>query len=148
MIVDPDRYLQTFKDFGADILSVHYEACTHLHRTVQAIKNLQMKAGVVVNPHTNIDLLSDILPDLDMVLIMSVNPGYGGQQFIENTYSKITKLRNLIEQKNLDTLIEVDGGVGLSNCQKLYDAGANVLVAGNSVFSSKNPQETISLLKK
>jgi len=148
MIVDPDRYVQKFKDFGADILSVHYEACTHLHRTVQAIKNLDMKSGVVVNPHTNIDLLSDILPDLDMVLIMSVNPGYGGQKFIENTYSKITKLRNLIEQKNLKTLIEVDGGIGLNNCQKLFAAGANVLVAGNSVFSSNDPQETISLLKK
>jgi ribulose-phosphate 3-epimerase len=148
MIVDPDRYLQKFKDYGADILSVHYEACIHLHRTVQAIKNLEMKAGVVLNPHTNVDLLSDILEDIDMVLIMSVNPGYGGQKFIENTYLKISKLRNLIEQKNLKTLIEVDGGVGLNNCSQLFNAGANILVAGNSVFSSDNPQETISQLKK
>lgn len=147
MIIDPDRYLQKFKDFGADILSVHYEACTHLHRTVQAIQNLDMKAGVVINPHTSIDLLTDILPDLDMVLIMSVNPGYGGQKFIENTFSKISKLRNLIEQKNTNTLIEVDGGVGLHNCKQLFDAGANILVAGNSVFSSENPTKTISLLK-
>lgn len=147
MIIDPDRYLQNFKDIGADILSVHYEACTHLHRTIQAIKNLDMKAGVVLNPHTSVNLLDDILPDLDMVLIMSVNPGYGGQKFIENTYNKISNLREKIEQKNLNTLIEVDGGVGLHNCQKLFDAGANVLVAGNSVFSSKNPTKTISLLK-
>jgi len=147
MIVDPDRYIQKFKDIGADILSVHYEACTHLHRTVQAIKALDMKAGVVINPHTSINLLDDILSDLDMVLIMSVNPGYGGQKFIENTYSKISNLRNLIEQKNTNTLIEVDGGVGLHNSQKLFEAGANILVAGNSVFSSENPAETISLLK-
>ncbi len=147
MIVDPDRYIQKFKDIGADILSVHYEACTHLHRTVQAIKALDMKAGVVINPHTSINLLDDILSDIDMVLIMSVNPGYGGQKFIENTYSKISNLRNLIEQKNTNTLIEVDGGVGLHNSQKLFEAGANILVAGNSVFSSENPAETISLLK-
>lgn len=147
MIVDPDRYLQNFKDSGADILSVHYEACTHLHRTVQAIKDLEMKAGVVINPHTSVNLLDDILPDLDMVLIMSVNPGYGGQKFIENTYNKISLLRDKIEQKNASTLIEVDGGVGLHNSKKLFDAGAHILVAGNSVFSSDNPSETISLLK-
>lgn len=147
MIVDPDRYIQNFKNVGADILSVHFEACTHLHRTVQAIKDLEMKSGVVINPHTSVDLLDDILPDLDMVLIMSVNPGYGGQKFIDNTYSKITKLRNKIEQKNTDTLIEVDGGVSIHNSKKLFDAGANILVAGNSVFSSKNPAKMISLLK-
>ena len=147
MIVDPDRYLQKFKDIGADILSVHYEACTHLHRTIQAIKDLDMKAGVVINPHTSISLLDDILTDLDLVLIMSVNPGYGGQKFIENTFSKISKLKEKIEQKNANTLIEVDGGVGLHNSKKLFDTGANVLVAGNSVFSSDNPTETISLLK-
>jgi ribulose-phosphate 3-epimerase len=148
MIIEPDRYIQKFKDFGADILSVHYEACTHLHRTVQAIKDLDMKAGVVINPHTNINLMDDILPDVDMVLIMSVNPGYGGQKFIENTYTKISKLRDKIEQKKTNTLIEVDGGVGLHNSKKLFDTGANILVAGNSVFSSENPSETIFKLKE
>ena len=147
MIVDPDRYLQQFRENGAEIISVHYEACTHLHRTITAIKKLGAKAGVVLNPHTNINVLEDIISDIDLVLIMSVNPGYGGQSFIQNTYSKISRLKDLITHKESNALIEVDGGVGLSNASKLFDAGADMLVAGNSVFSSKNPQETIASLK-
>ncbi|WP_333695238.1 ribulose-phosphate 3-epimerase [Flavobacterium sp.] len=148
MIVDPDRYIGTFKKLGADILTVHYEACTHLHRTLQAIKAEGMKAGVALNPHTNIELLEDVIQDIDLVCIMSVNPGFGGQSFIENTYSKVEKLKALINKKNASTLIEIDGGVTNKNAKQLADAGADVLVAGSYVFGSKNPTETILNLKK
>lgn len=148
MIVDPDRYLQQFKDAGAAILTVHYEACTHLHRTIAAIHELGMKAGVAINPHTPISVLEDILPQLDLVCIMSVNPGFGGQKFIENTYQKITKLRALAKQLNTEVLIEVDGGVGHQNALALIKAGADVLVAGNAVFGAQNPSEMITALKK
>ena len=148
MIVDPDRYIKTFADLGANILSVHYEACTHLHRTLQAIKAEGMKAGVVLNPHTNVDLLEDVINDIDMVCIMSVNPGFGGQSFIENTYSKIEKLKALITRKNAATIIEIDGGVTDKNAVQLVKAGADVLVAGNYVFKASNPKETIAALKK
>ena len=148
MIVDPDRYIKAFAALGANILTVHYEACTHLHRTLQAIKAEGMKAGVVLNPHTNIDLLEDIITDIDMVCIMSVNPGFGGQSFIENTYSKIEKLKTLINRKNAKTIIEVDGGVTDKNAVQLVKAGADVLVAGNFVFKAENPTQTIADLKK
>lgn len=148
MIVDPDRYLQQFKDAGAAILTVHYEACTHLHRTIAAIHELGMKAGVAINPHTPISVLEDILPQLDLVCIMSVNPGFGGQKFIENTYQKITKLRALAKHLNTEVLIEVDGGVGHHNALALIKAGADVLVAGNAVFGAQNPSEMITTLKK
>lgn len=148
MIEDPDRYLQTFKEAGADILSVHLEACTHLHRTVQGIKALGMQAGVAINPHTSISLLSDIIADIDLVCMMSVNPGFGGQKFIENTYSKIKSLKALIHEKNATAKIEIDGGVDLNNYKKLVETGATVLVAGNTVFSSPDPVKTISQLKK
>jgi ribulose-phosphate 3-epimerase len=148
MIVDPDRYLQQFKDAGAAILTVHYEACTHLHRTVAAIHELGMKAGVAINPHTPISVLEDILPQIDLVCIMSVNPGFGGQKFIENTYQKITKLRTLAKQLNTEVLIEIDGGVGHQNALALTKAGADVLVAGNAVFGAQNPMEMITELKK
>lgn len=147
MIIQPERYFEEFKNAGADILTIHYEASTHLHRSINAIQNLGMKAGVVLNPHTNISLLEDIITELDLVLLMSVNPGYGGQKFIENTYSKIDKLKNLIIQKNANTLIEIDGGINIENAPKLINAGADVLVAGNTVFASKNPIETIEKLK-
>lgn len=148
MIVDPDRFAQTFKEAGANTLTVHYEACTHLHRSVQNIKNLGMQAGVAINPHTPVHLLEDIIADIDLVCMMSVNPGFGGQKFIENTYSKVSQLKDLILKKNSKALIEIDGGVDLNNFKKLIACGANVLVAGNTVFGSKNPTETISLLKK
>ena len=148
MIVDPDRYIKTFKDLGTDILTVHYEACTHLHRTLQAIKAEGMKAGVALNPHTNIDLLEDVINDIDMVCLMSVNPGFGGQSFIENTYSKIEKLKVLINKKGASTIIEIDGGVTNKNAVQLVQAGADVLVAGNYVFKAENPTHTISDLKK
>jgi ribulose-phosphate 3-epimerase len=148
MIVDPDRYIKTFADLGANILSVHYEACTHLHRTLQAIKAEGMKAGVVLNPHTNVELLEDVINDIDLVCIMSVNPGFGGQSFIDNTYSKIEKLKALITRKNASTIIEIDGGVTDKNAVKLVKAGADVLVAGNYVFKASNPTETIADLKK
>lgn len=148
MIIDPDRYISTFKKLGADILTVHYEACTHLHRTIQEIKSNGMKAGVALNPHTNVDLLEDIIQDIDLVLIMSVNPGFGGQSFIENTYSKVEKLKALINRKNASTLIEIDGGVTSKNAKQLVDAGADVLVAGSFVFNAINPQETIANLKE
>lgn len=148
MIVDPDRYTQAFKDAGADILSVHIEACNHLHRSVQNIKNCGMKAGVAINPHTSIHQLVDIIADLDLVNVMSVNPGFGGQKFILNTYEKVKALKALIVEKNSKALIEIDGGVDLNNCRQLLDCGADVLVAGNTVFGSDNPTETISLLKK
>jgi ribulose-phosphate 3-epimerase len=148
MIVDPDRYLIDFKQAGADILTVHIEACTHLHRTISAIKDLGMKAGVALNPHTSVGLLKDIIADLDLVCLMSVNPGFGGQKFIENTYTKTTELKELIIQKNSRAQIEIDGGVNQANAGKLMAAGANVLVAGNFVFGSNNPSETIAILKQ
>ena len=148
MIVDPDRYIKTFAKLGANILTVHYEACTHLHRTLQAIKAEGMKAGVALNPHTNVDLLEDVINDIDMVCLMSVNPGFGGQSFIENTYSKIKKLKDLISRKNASTIIEIDGGVTDKNARQLVEAGANVLVAGNFVFKAENPTQTIADLKK
>jgi len=148
MVTDPDRYLPQFKEAGADVLTVHFEACIHLHRTVQAIKALGLKAGVAINPHTSVNLLIDIISDLDLVLIMSVNPGFGGQKFIENTYHKIASLREIIRVTKSKAMIEIDGGVDLNNYKKLIDSGANVLVAGNTVFSSANPSQTISELKK
>jgi ribulose-phosphate 3-epimerase len=148
MIVDPDRYIKTFAALGSNILTVHYEACTHLHRTLQAIKAEGMKAGVALNPHTNIDLLEDVIQDIDMVCIMSVNPGFGGQSFIENTYAKIEKLKALIQRKNAPTLIEIDGGVTDKNARQLVNAGADVLVAGNFVFKAENPTQTIIDLKR
>ncbi|KQC29771.1 ribulose-phosphate 3-epimerase [Flagellimonas eckloniae] len=148
MIVDPDRYIKAFADLGANYLTVHYEACNHLHRTLQAIKNQGMKAGVALNPHTSVHLLEDIIQDIDLVCVMSVNPGFGGQSFIENTYQKVSELKNLIEKKNSNTLIEIDGGVNATNAKKLVDAGADVLVAGSFVFKSENPTETIKKLKE
>lgn len=148
MIVDPDRYIADFKNAGADILTVHYEACNHLHRTVQAIKAEGMKAGVSLNPHTPVSVLEDIIQDLDLVLIMSVNPGFGGQSFIENTYEKISKLKDLIEKKNSQALIEIDGGVNNKNAERLVASGANVLVAGSFVFKSEDPKTTIKDLKE
>ncbi|WP_047419199.1 ribulose-phosphate 3-epimerase [Cellulophaga sp. Hel_I_12] len=148
MIVDPDRYIKTFADLGAAVLSVHYEACTHLHRTLQAIKAEGMKAGVALNPHTNIALLEDTINAIDVVCLMSVNPGFGGQSFIENTYDKIKALKALILRKGANTLIEIDGGVSSENAKALVDAGADILVAGSFVFNSKNPTATISQLKE
>ena len=147
MIIDPDRYLKRFRDAGANILTVHWEACNHLHRTVSEIKRLGMKAGVSLNPHTPVELLSDILSELDLVLIMSVNPGFGGQSFIENSYSKVTKLRSMINKIGSNTLIEVDGGIGPNNAANLYQTGANVLVAGNAVFKAENPTQAIVAIK-
>jgi ribulose-phosphate 3-epimerase len=147
MIVEPDKYIKDFKSVGADILTVHYEACTHLHRTIQAIKAEGMKAGVSLNPHTNVNVLEDIIADLDLVLIMSVNPGFGGQSFIENTYTKVKQLKKLIKSKNSKALIEIDGGVTSANARKLVDTGADVLVAGSFVFNSPNPINTIHELK-
>lgn len=147
MIVDPDRYIKTFKECGAHVLSVHYEACAHLHRTVGAIKVEGMLAGVAINPHTPIHLLEDIIADVDLVCMMSVNPGFGGQKFIENTYRKISELKNLILKRKTKTLIEIDGGVDFENYKKLKKAGADVLVAGNSVFSATNPTDAIKKLK-
>ena len=147
MIVNPDQYVQTFKDAGADILTVHYEACPHLHRSIQNIKNAGMKAGVAINPHTSVSFLEDIICDIDLVCVMSVNPGFGGQTFIENTYHKTRMLKAMIKEKHAKALIEIDGGVDLNNYKKLLQSGADVLVAGNTVFSSKNPVQTISDLK-
>lgn len=147
MIIDPDRYIHTFKKLGTNILTVHYEACTHLHRTIQAIKNEGMKAGVALNPHTPVSVLEDIIQDIDLVLIMSVNPGFGGQSFIENTYKKIKQAKELITKTNVKTLIEIDGGVTNKNAKKLIDTGADVLVAGSFVFNAENPTQTISELK-
>lgn len=147
MIVDPDRYLQACKDNGAKVITVHYEACTHLHRTLAAIKELGCKAGVALNPHTSVQLLKDVIQDIDLVCLMSVNPGFGGQKFIEHTYSKIKELRALATGRNDALLIEIDGGVGLANAGKLLQAGADVLVAGSFVFNSSNPIETIEALK-
>lgn len=147
MIVDPDRYISTFKKTGADILTVHYEACTHLHRTLAAIKEEGMQAGVALNPHTPVHLLEDIINDIDLLLIMSVNPGFGGQKFIENTYNKIKKAKDLIDKKNANTLIEVDGGVNAENAKLLTAAGADALVAGSAVFRDENPNKIIQILK-
>lgn len=147
MIVDPDRYIKTFASLGANILTVHYEACTHLHRTLQAIKAEGMHAGVALNPHTNISLLADVINDIDLVCIMSVNPGFGGQSFIENTYDKVKALKQLIQDKGATTKIEIDGGVTNKNAVQLKEAGADVLVAGSYVFKSENPTQTIAGLK-
>lgn len=148
MIVDPDRYIKTFAALGANILTVHYEACTHLHRTLQAIKAEGMKAGVALNPHTNVSLLEDVIKDIDLVCLMSVNPGFGGQSYIENTYSKVEKLKDLIIRKGASTLIEIDGGVTDKNAKQLVQSGADVLVAGSYVFGAQNPTQTIADLKK
>ena len=147
MIVDPSRYISTFAKLGSDILTVHYEACTHLHRTLQAIKAEGMKAGVALNPHTPVALLEDIIQELDVLLLMSVNPGFGGQSFIENTYKKVRQAKTLIEQAGASTLIEIDGGVSLKNAKALVEAGADALVAGSFVFNAANPTQTIADLK-
>ncbi len=146
MIVDPDRYVSRFRDAGASWISVHYEACTHLHRSIQLLKTLEVKAGVALNPHTPVHLLEDILKDLDFVLIMSVNPGYGGQKFIHRSLDKIRKLKQMIQEQKATTLIEVDGGVDLENAPLLKHAGADILVAGNTVFKSDDPIEVIRKL--
>ncbi len=148
MIIEPDRYIKKFSDLGSDILTVHYEACTHLHRTIQAIKSENMKAGVALNPHTNISVLDDIINDVDLVCLMSVNPGFGGQSFIENTYNKIKALKDLIKRKGASAKIEIDGGVTSSNAKKLIEFGADVLVAGSYIFKNENPTKTIDELKK
>ena len=147
MIIDPDRYIEVFKKVGADILTVHYEACTHLHRTIQNIHSQGMKAGVSLNPHTPVSVLEDIISDIDLVLLMSVNPGFGGQSFIENTYTKVEKLKALITEKKANVIIEIDGGVNLETGKKLIEAGADALVAGSFVFNSENPTNTIADLK-
>lgn len=148
MIIEPDRYIKKFSDLGSDILTVHYEACTHLHRTIQGIKSENMKAGVALNPHTNISVLDDIINDVDLVCLMSVNPGFGGQSFIENTYNKIKALKDLIKRKGASAKIEIDGGVTSSNAKKLIEYGADVLVAGSYIFKNENPTKTIDELKK
>lgn len=147
MIIDPDRYISTFKKLGSQILTVHYEACNHLHRTIQSIKSEGMKAGVAVNPHTPISVLEDIIQDVDLLLIMSVNPGFGGQSFIENTYKKVRQAKELIIKNNSKALIEIDGGVTSKNAKQLIEAGADVLVAGSFVFNSENPEHTIQEIK-
>lgn len=147
MIVKPQRYIKTFADLGSNILTVHYEACNHLHRTIQEIKNNGMKAGVAINPHTNVDLLSEIISDIDLVCLMSVNPGFGGQSFIEATYKKVSRLKQIITNANSTCKIEIDGGVSDKNAKKLLETGADVLVAGNYVFKNDNPTETIAKLK-
>lgn len=146
MIINPDDYLEKFSQLGADILTVHFEACPHLHRTVQKIKDLNLKAGVAINPHTPVSFLKSIIGDLDLVCIMSVNPGFGGQSFIKNTFNKVKELRNLINDHNSNAIIEVDGGVNSNNAKKLIECGANALVAGSFVFKSENPSNTISEL--
>ena len=147
MIVKPERYVEDFAKAGAEIITVHYEACPHLHRNLQQINSLGCKAGVSLNPHTNVDVLEDTIKDIDLVLVMSVNPGFGGQKFIERTYSKIRKLRAMIDAAGASTIIEIDGGVNADNARPLLDAGANALVAGSFVFRSENPEATISNLK-
>ena len=147
MIVDPDRYIKKFREIGADILTVHVEACNHLHRTIYAIKEQGMKAGVALNPHTPVHTISDIINDIDLICIMSVNPGFGGQSFIKNTYKKISELTQLRKNNNSNFLIEIDGGVNTENAKKLIDTGADVLVAGSFVFNSNNPIGTIADLK-
>ena len=146
MIINPDDYLEKFSKLGADILTVHFEACPHLHRTIQKIKDLNLKAGVAINPHTPVSFLKSIIGDLDLVCIMSVNPGFGGQSFIKNTFNKVKELRNLINDHNSNAIIEVDGGVNSKNAKKLIECGANALVAGSFVFKSENPSNTISEL--
>lgn len=148
MIEEPEKYAEAFQKAGADILTVHYEACTHLHRNVQQIKGLGMKAGIALNPHTPVSLLKDVLADIDMVCLMSVNPGFGGQAFIPQTLNKIKELRSMIDEQGLNVEIEIDGGVTLANAKSIVDAGATVLVAGNTVFKAPNQTEMISLLKK
>lgn len=148
MIVEPEKYLEEFINQGADYVSVHYEACIHLHRTIKLIQSKGAKAGVVLNPSTPVSVLEDIIKDVDLVLLMSVNPGFGGQKFIENTYNKIARLKELILSKDASALIQVDGGVNVENAHRLFDAGANCLVAGNAVFSSEDPMKTIELMKK
>jgi ribulose-phosphate 3-epimerase len=148
MIVDPDRYIKTFADLGSNILTVHYEACTHLHRTLQAIKAEGMQAGVALNPHTSVTLLEDTIKDIDLVCLMSVNPGFGGQSFIENTYKKVKQLKEIINRNGASTKIEIDGGVTSKNASQLVEAGADILVAGSFVFRSENPLETIQQLNK
>jgi len=148
MIVDPDRYIKNFYELGAAVLTVHYEACDHLHRTIQSIKSYGMKAGVALNPHTPINLLADVIQDIDLVCLMSVNPGFGGQSFIENTYGKIQELKSLIDQKNTSCIIEIDGGVTDKNAAKLISCGADVLVAGSHVFKSDDPNQKIKTLKE
>ncbi len=147
MIIDPDRYINNFVEIGADILTVHYEACNHLHRTIQEIKKQGIKAGIAINPHTSVNVLNDILNDIDLVCIMSVNPGFGGQSFIENTFNKVSELDSLRKKNNNKFLIEIDGGVNTDNAKKLIKHGADVLVAGSFVFKSNNPNKTISELK-
>ena len=147
MIVEPERYIDAFADLGSDVLTVHYEASTHLNKTLDSIRGKGMKAGVALNPHTPVDLLEPIINDIDVVCIMSVNPGFGGQRFIETTYQKVSKLRGIIEENNATTLIEIDGGVTDQNAKRLVESGADVLVAGSFVFSSEKPQETIRGLK-
>ena len=147
MIVNPENYLKRYKEVGADILTVHFEACIHLHRIIEEIKSLGMKAGISLNPHTPVTLLKDILKYIDLALIMSVNPGYGGQKFIEHSYEKISELREMCNGAKLDTLIEVDGGVDLTNAAKLYHAGVNILVTGTTIFQADNPKKMISDLK-
>ena len=148
MIVNPDQYIETFSKLGADILTVHWEACTHMHRTIQAIKATGMKAGIALNPHSSVNQLKDIIKDIDLVCLMSVNPGFGGQSFIENTYNKVKELKELIQSTGSDCQIEIDGGVTNENAEKLVHAGANILVAGSYVFKSSNPTETITKLSK
>ena len=148
MIVEPDRYFEDFIKAGADIITFHYEACTHIHRAVQRLKSLGVKAGAVLNPHTPVSLLEDIICDLDLVLLMSVNPGFGGQKFIERTFSKTMRLREMIDREGSKALIEIDGGVTVENAPLLFNAGADVLVAGSTVFKSDDPIKTIELLKK
>lgn len=147
MIVEPERYIEQFRSAGADIITVHYEACHHLHRTIQQIKDTGAKAGVALNPHTSVELLEDVLEDLDLVCIMSVNPGFGGQKFIYRSIPKIARLRQMAEERNLYPLIEVDGGVGLQNAEKILQAGVDVLVAGSSVFGAENPTDAIARMK-
>lgn len=148
MIVDPDRYIERFRKAGADIISVHYEACTHLHRTIHLIRGTGAKAAVALNPHTPVHLLKDVITELDMVLLMSVNPGFGGQKFISRVYSKARELKAMIRESGSSAMIEVDGGVDLNNARPLIDAGVDILVAGNTIFGSAHPEETISGLKK
>ena len=147
MIMEPDRYIKTFVELGADILTVHYEACNHLHRSIEKIKSFGIKSGVAINPHTPVSVLKDIIKDIDLVCLMSVNPGFGGQSFITRTYEKIKKLTKIIDREKTDVLMQIDGGVNSKNSKKLIDLGANVLVAGNFVFSSENPKKTIESLK-
>ena len=148
MIVNPDQYIETFSELGADILTVHLEACTHMHRTIQAIKATGMKAGIALNPHSSVNQLKDVIKDIDVVCLMSVNPGFGGQSFIENTFDKVKELKDLIQSTGSDCQIEIDGGVTNKNAKKLVQAGANILVAGSYVFKNSNPTETISKLIK